>query len=406
MCKPTGAICNLDCTYCYYLEKERLFPSTQAMRMSPAVLESFVRQYIESQDTQEVTFAWQGGEPTLLGVDYFREAVRLQKKYAAGRTVTNAFQTNGTLLDDTWGAFFKENKFLVGISVDGPRALHDAYRLDKRQRPTFDRVLAGVKVLKRHAVDFNTLTVVNRRNVEHALEVYEFLRDLGSTFLQLIPLVERKRNEEARELGLDLATPPRPGEPPAPAPVTSWSVPSEAFGDFLIAIFDAWVRRDVGRIFVNMFDTALANWMGVPGGMCVFAETCGRALALEHNGDLFACDHYVYPSHRLGNITTHTLGDMVNSPAQHAFGTAKRDTLPRYCRECPVLFACRGECPKHRFLRTPDGEPGLNYLCAGYKKFFLHIDPWMKQMADLVRGGQPAAGIMDTFRKSGPAARP
>ena len=394
MTKPIGPVCNLDCTYCFYLEKEKLFPPHEPFRMSDELLDTYIRQYIERQDGPEVSFAWQGGEPTLLGVEFFRKVVDLQRRHGGGRRINNAMQTNGTLLDDTWGAFLKEHGFLVGLSLDGPRALHDAYRVDKRQRPTFDLVLRGLQVLRRHGVEFNTLTVVNRKNVQHPLDVYRFLKECGSTYLQFIPLVERKRNDAARSLGLDLATPPRPGEPQEDSPVTPWSVPAPAYGEFLVAIFDEWVRRDVGRIFVQLFDVALGNWMGLGSSLCVFAETCGNALALEHNGDLYSCDHYVYPAYRLGNLLNSSLGEMAGSAAQRKFGQDKRDTLPRYCRECAVRFACHGECPKHRFIRTPDGEPGLNYLCAAYKRFFTHIDPYMKEMSDLLRAGFPAAHIM------------
>ncbi len=398
MMKPTGPICNLDCRYCFYLEKERLYPASERFRMSDELLDRYVRDYIGQQDVPEIQFAWQGGEPTLLGVDFFRRVVSLQRAYAGGRRIENALQTNGTLLDDEWGRFLAENKFLVGISIDGPKVLHDAYRVDKRQKPTFDAVLRGIRTLKRHAVAFNTLTVVNRKNSQRPVEVYEFLKDIGSGFLQFIPLVERKRDDAAGALGLNLATPPRPGATAPSPPVTAWSVEADAWGSFLTAIFDRWIRRDVGRVFVQMFDAALGNWMHLGPGLCVFSETCGRALAMEHNGDVYACDHYVYPEYKLGNLLNQSLGDMVNGAQQKKFGADKRDTLPRYCRECPVRFACHGECPKHRFIRTPDGEPGLNYLCAGYRRFFTHADPFMRRMADLLRCGHPAAGIMDELR--------
>lgn len=397
MTKPVGPICNLDCTYCFYLEKEKLFPSTEKFRLSDELLEAYIRQYIEQQDCGEISFAWQGGEPTLLGVDYFQKVVELQRRYAGGKKISNAIQTNGTLLDDAWGAFLKAHGFLVGISIDGPRALHDAYRVDKRQRPTFDQVMRGLKVLRKHAVEFNTLTVVNRKNARQPLEVYRFLKEIGSEYIQFIPLVERRGGLTEKQLGLDLAAPPTAGEDPS-SPVTSWSVEAATYGEFLVAIFDEWVRKDVGRIFVQLFDVALGNWMGLGGSLCVFSETCGRAVALEHNGDLYSCDHYVYPEYKLGNLLNQSLGDMVNSPQQRTFGQDKRDTLPRYCRECPVRFACHGECPKHRFMKTPDGEPGLNYLCPSYKRFFTHIDRDMKSMAELLRAGRPAADIMPTFR--------
>lgn len=397
MTKPVGPICNLACTYCFYLEKEGLYPANQPFRMSDEVLESYIRQYIEQQPTDTVTFAWQGGEPTLLGVDFFRKVVALQRRHSIGKHIENALQTNGTLLDDEWGRFLKENHFLVGLSVDGPRALHDTYRVDKRQQPTFDLVMRGLHLLKKYAVEFNTLTVVNRKNSRQPLEVYRFLKEIGSGFIQFIPLVERKSAPPRRLAGFRLAEPPQPGADDS-APVTAWSVEPAAYGDFLISIFDQWVRKDVGRVFVQLFDVALGNWMNQGSSLCVFSETCGHALALEHNGDLYACDHYVYPEYRRGNLMNQALGDMVRSPAQQKFGRDKSDTLPGYCRKCPVRFACHGECPKHRFLRTPEGEPGLNYLCAAYKAFFTHIDPHMNYMAALVRQGLPANGIMPAIK--------
>lgn len=389
MAKPMGPICNLNCTYCFYLEKEALFPIGESFRMGEGVLESFIRQYIGSQDGDVVHFAWQGGEPTLLGVDFFRRAVELQRRYSGGRTIRNAFQTNGTLLDDGWGRFLKENDFLVGLSVDGPGRLHDAYRVDKRGAATFERVMRGLEVLVRHGVEFNAMTVVNRLNARHPLEVYEFLKGMGARFLQFIPLVER------RAAGLGLAMPPGPGAAGGDgAPVTEWSVQPAQYGKFLIAVFDEWVRKDVGRVFVNVFDAALGNWSGSGAGTCVFSEVCGSSLAIEHNGDVYPCDHYVYPGFPLGNVVSATLDEMVNSARQVKFGLDKREGLPRHCRECDVRFACHGECPKHRFLRAPDGEPGLNYLCAGYKRFFRHIDPHMRAMSRLLDAGRAPAEVM------------
>lgn len=399
MTKPVGPICNLDCTYCFYLEKEKLFGRTEKFRMSDALLDKYVREYIQSQSSPEVSFAWQGGEPTLLGVDFFRKVVALQEEYSDGRPITNAFQTNGTLLNDEWGEFLAAHRFLVGLSVDGPADLHDAYRVDKRQRPTFDRVMKGLEYLQKHKVEYNTLTVVNRKNSKHPLKVYKFLKSIGSTFLQFIPLVERKSDTHAKEWGMDLAAPPDLEEKhPEHSPVTPWSVQSVAYGDFLIRIFDEWVKTDVGRIFVQHFDVALGNWMGTGAGLCVFAEKCGRALALEHNGDLYSCDHFVYPKYQLGNLMNQSLGAMVDSPQQVKFGKDKFDTLPKYCLNCEVRFACNGECPKHRFIKTPSGEPGLNYLCAGYKKFFLHVDPYMQVMCDLLRQNRAPAEIMSQSR--------
>jgi uncharacterized protein len=403
MTKPIGPICNLDCTYCFYLEKEKLYPDQRKWRMADDVLESYVRQYIQAQDAPEVSFAWQGGEPTLLGVDYFRRIVALQKQHAGGKRINNAIQTNGTLLDDEWAEFLANDKFLVGLSIDGPRELHDVYRVDKQQKPTFDAVVRGLDLLKKHGAEFNTLTVVNRRNARHPLEVYRFLRQIGSGFIQFIPLVERQPQTRLKVLGLDLAEPSPIGDDERP-PVTGWSVEARQYGEFLCAVFDEWVRQDVGRVFVQLFDVALGHWMGMGSSLCVFAEKCGRALALEHNGDLYSCDHFVYPQHRLGNLLHASLGEMVESEQQRKFGTDKLDTLPRYCRECDVRFACNGECPKHRFMRTPDGEDGLNYLCPAYKRFFHHVDEPMKLMASLVHGGRPAALVMDWMRQRDAAA--
>lgn len=397
MTKPVGPICNLDCRYCFYLEKERMFPAGQSFRMSDAVLEAYVRRYITEQASGEIHFAWQGGEPTILGIEFFRKVLSLQRKYAAGKTVLNAIQTNGTLLDDSWGTFLAENGFLVGLSVDGPRGLHDRYRVDKGGRPTFDKVMEGLSVLKKHGVEFNTLTVVHRANALHPLEVYRFLKEIGSRFIQFIPLVERPVDPARNPRGLDLAPPPAGGAASHGVHVTPWSVCAGDYGDFLVQIFDEWVRCDVGRVFVQLFDVALGNWIGRGSSLCVFAESCGRALALEHNGDVYSCDHYVYPEHKLGNLMNQSLGAMVASAAQMEFGGSKKETLPRYCRECEVRFACNGECPKHRFAFTPDGEAGLNYLCPAYKKFFKHIDPYMRVMGRLLDEGLPASEIMGMF---------
>lgn len=394
MTKPVGSKCNLDCTYCFYLEKERLYPSTVSFRMAPDVLEAFVRDYIAAQPGPVVSFAWQGGEPTVAGVEYFRTVVALQQRYAGGKTIENALQTNGTLLDDEWCEFLAAQRFLVGLSIDGPADMHDAYRVDKGGRPTFARVMAGLELLRKHGVEFNTLTTVHRRNSRRPLDVYRFLRSIGSRYLQFIPIVERNAPADAAD-EMDLAAPPEPAESSAlEAQVTEWSVRPVDYGDFLIRIFDEWVASDVGTVFVQQFDAALANWAGEPAGVCVFSERCGRALAVEHNGDVYSCDHYVYPRYKLGNLLNEPLSALVDSPRQRDFGQAKSSTLPRYCRECPVRFACHGECPKHRFLRTPHGESGLNYLCAGYKKFFPHIDSAMSTMAALLAAQQPPAAIM------------
>jgi uncharacterized protein len=388
MAKPVGPICNLNCTYCYYLEKEKLYPRGVDFRMSPEVLEAFIRDYISLQDSSEVSMVWQGGEPTLIGLNFFESVVALQKKYANGRIVRNAIQTNGTRLDDAWCRFFKANHFLVGVSIDGPPDLHDVYRLDKGGQPTLDSVMAGITLLKQYGVEFNTLTVVSATNVKHPLKIYEFLKDQGSGFLQFIPLVERELSGVSEKF----APPPESGE--SPREVTPWSVPPVAYGEFLCTIFDHWVRHDVGNVFVQIFDVALGIWSGQGSSLCVFQENCGRALALEHNGDLYSCDHYVYPKFHLGNLLNKSLGAMVESPRQQEFGQAKSATLPKYCLQCEVRFACNGECPKHRFAKTPDGEEGLNHLCEAYKKFFTHIDKPMRAMSALLRSGRPPADIM------------
>jgi uncharacterized protein len=375
MLKPRGAICNLDCQYCFYLAKERLYPGSR-FRMADDLLERYTQQYIEAQRVPEVTFAWQGGEPTLMGLEFFRRAVELQEKYRpAGTTIHNTLQTNGTMLNDAWGAFLKEHDFLIGLSLDGPRDLHDAYRVDKGSQPTYDAVMQGLKVLKRHSVEFNVLTCVHAANVEFAQTVYRFLRDeVGSQFMQFIPIV-RRRDDSAVD-------------------VTDDSVTARQYGEFLIKIFEEWVRRDVGRVYVQIFDVALAAWAGLSPGLCIFEETCGTALAMEHNGDLYACDHFVEPAYFLGNIRQQHLIALVGAPMQQQFGLDKRDSLPGTCRACEVRFVCNGGCPKNRFIETADGEPGLNYLCEGYKAFFKHIDPAMRFMAGELQAGRAPANVM------------
>jgi uncharacterized protein len=406
MAKPIGPICNLDCKYCFYLEKESLYPQVEKWAMRDDVLESYIRQYIEAHDAPVVSFAWQGGEPTLLGVEYFRRVVELEKKYANGKRIANAFQTNGVLLNDAWAELFLENQFLIGISIDGPGELHDAYRVDKGGQPTFDRVMHGIDVLKRHKVDFNTLTTVHRANADAPLEVYRFLKSNGSGYMQFIPIAERISQNVTSD-GLRLISPDFSG----PAKVTPWSVEPRSFGRFLCAVFDEWVRKDVGRVFVQLFDVSLEMWAGMEASLCIFRRTCGAALAMEHSGDLYSCDHFVYPENRLGNIMESPLASLVASAQQQRFGEAKESTLPRYCRECDVRFACNGECPKHRFTQTPDGELGLNYLCAGYKMFFHHIDPYMRFMAAELAAQRPPANVMrwvaerDASQKQGKPGR-
>lgn len=379
LAKPSGPICNLDCSYCFFLSKEALYPGDR-FRMADDVLEAYIRQTIEAETAPEVTIAWQGGEPTLMGVDFFRRAITLAQEHARlGQRLHHTIQTNGTLLTDEWCALLKEHDFLVGLSVDGPPAMHDAYRVDKRGEPTFEKVRRGWNLLRAHGVDTNILCTVNAANQHAPLEVYRFFRDdLGAQHIQLIPIVERD-NETGFQEG---------------DRVTDRSVDPEVWGAFLGAVFDEWVVRDVGTVFVQMFDAALASWLGLPASMCIFGETCGNALALEHNGDLYSCDHFVEPDYLLGNIMETHMVELVASPQQRAFGDAKRDTLPQYCVACDVRFACHGECPKNRFTVTPDGEPGLNYLCAGYKAFFTHVDGPMRLMADRLRRGGFADEVM------------
>ena len=408
--KPTGATCNLDCAYCFFLSKEMLYPGSR-FRMADELLETYIRQLIESHRTSEVSIAWQGGEPTLMGVDFFRRMVAYAEKYRRpGMTFEFTMQTNGTLLDDEWGEFLAANNFLIGISIDGPREMHDRHRYDKGGAPTFDRVMRGLDVLKRHGVEWNVLCTLHRYNADHPLEIYHFFRDeLGAQFMQFIPIVERVTPEQAAA-SLDLADPwhswrDRPLYTQAGEVVTERSVTAEQYGRFLTGIFDEWVRRDVGRIYVQMFDVALANWVGAPSGLCVHSRTCGVALAIEHNGDLYSCDHFVEPRYLLGNIQEEHLIELVASDKQVQFGRDKFDTLPRYCRECDVRFACHGGCPKDRFIHTPDGEPGLNYLCAGFKLFFHHIDGAMRYMVDELNHERPPANIMAALAQSETALR-
>ncbi len=403
MAKPIGPACNLNCTYCYYIEKHALFEHKKKnFRMSGQVLEEFIKKYITSQDIPEIAFTWQGGEPTLLGIEFFENVVSLQKKYAGGKTVTNAIQTNGTLLTNEWCAFFAENRFLVGLSIDGPKEIHDRYRVDTAGNGTFDRVYTGLQLLQKHHVAVNALTCITRESAMYPLEIYRFLKEAGIGFIQFIPIVERVADKAAIGLGLKLAGPPEVDEETSSAETTPWSVAPEAYGDFLIQVFDQWVRSDVGTVFVMNFEAWLGAWMGLDAATCVYAKECGQSLVMEHNGDIYACDHFVYPKHRLGNIVNDMPHELIRTSRQAGFGSRKHSALPRACRSCDVLFACRGECPKHRFCKTEEGEPGLNYLCKGYKKVFTHIDKYMKTMALLLNKGYPAEKVMDAIR--GPIA--
>jgi uncharacterized protein len=392
MAKPIGPVCNLDCTYCYYLEKEALYSGSGSFRMSDEVLESYIKQFIEAQEVPVVTFTWQGGEPTLLGLDFFEKAVALQQKYRGSKKVENAFQTNGTRLTENWCRFFKKHNFLVGISIDGPELFHNQYRKTKTGESTHHLVMQGIRLLKRFQVEFNTLTVINDVNMSKPLEVYRFLRKIGSGFIQFIPIVERL-SETATPEGLNLVAPAYED----PANLTEWSVRARQFGKFMITVFDEWVRQDVGKVFVQLFDVTLANWVGAPPGLCVFAETCGEASVMEHNGDLYSCDHFVFPEYYLGNILETPMGEMMASGRQIQFGKDKRDTLPRQCLLCEFRFTCHGGCPKSRIALTPDGQPGLNWLCEGYMAFFEHVKPYMDFMANELVHERPPANVMKAY---------
>ena len=398
MVKPAGSACNLNCTYCFYLSKQALPGGPGGGHMHDDLLDRLVRDYIGSVNAEEVVFSWQGGEPTLMGIDFFRRVVELQRRYAKpGQRVENDLQTNGTLLDEEWASFLRENRFLVGLSIDGPKEIHDRFRVTKQDQPTFDAVFEAARLLRRAGVPFNTLTCVHRYNASRPLDVYRFLRrELGSTYLQFIPIVEARDFETVAPQNWDPARLPTVNTPRArpehpDSIVTPWSVDPEEYGYFLSKVWDEWLARDVGKVLVNFCETLVAQHMGEPSQLCVYSEHCGKGVALEHDGSVYACDHYVYPSHRLGNVRQQSLGDMVFSPIQVRFGYAKSEGLPAYCRQCEFLTDCWGECPKNRLLRTPDGEAGLNYLCPGLKRFFRHSVPTARKMAvRLARAGTAA----------------
>ena len=405
MAKPVGPLCNLDCGYCFYLEKESLYPDRHRFRMQDDVLEAYVRRYIEAVQAPVVEFTWQGGEPTLIGLDFFERAVALQRLHAGGKRIANTLQTNGTLIDDGWGEFLARERFLVGVSLDGPRELNDLARPDKQGRSSYDDVLRGMRVLARHGVDFNVLVTVSSANVDHPLEIYRHLKDVGAQFIQFNPVVEREPEPAQAASGLHFAAPPSLGKASlsapapvvardAPARVTAHTVPAEAYGDFLNAVFDEWVRADVGRVHVMNFEWALTSWCQLPPSACIFSPRCGTAGIVEHDGSVYSCDHFMYPEYQLGNIATDDPAALMDSPAQRAFGAAKETTLPGDCLRCDFRFACNGECPKNRFIETANGEAGLNYLCAGYKKYFNHITPAMNRMAALLAAGRSAAEVM------------
>jgi len=401
MAKPTGATCNLDCEYCFFLSKEMLYPGSR-FRMAQDLQDTYIRQLLEAHTrAPEVVVAWQGGEPTMMGLDFFRRSIELQRAYTRpGQRILNTMQTNGTLLTDEWGAFLKENDFLVGISIDGPPQMHDAYRVDKGGKPTSTRVLRGLDVLKRHEVDWNVLTTIHAVNGDHGREVYRYLRDdLGATFIQYIPIIERATPETLpiADAGWGSHVHGRPLYLQDGSLVTHRSVGPEQYGRFMIDVFEEWVRHDIGTVYVQMFDTALANWYGEPGAMCVHAETCGQQMALEHNGDVYSCDHYVEPGYLLGNIKEKRLLELVALPAQRKFGLDKRDTLTRFCRDCDVRVACNGGCPKDRFATSPYGEPGQHYLCPGYQAFFRHVREPMQAMVTLLRQDRAPAELVATY---------
>ncbi|HMM17701.1 MAG TPA: anaerobic sulfatase-maturation protein [Petrimonas sp.] len=395
MLKPVGSRCNLDCDYCYYLEKANLYTEKKNHVMSEELLEKFIKEYIESQTMPQVLFTWHGGETLMRPLSFYKKAVQLQKKYSGGRQIDNSIQTNGTLLTDDWCRFFKENNFLVGISIDGPQEFHDEYRRDKMGRPSFHKVMRGLELLNKHGVEYNCMAVVNDYNVDFPLELYRFFKTTGSRFIQFTPIVERilKKNSP-----LKLATAVDRTDAVELAP---FSVSPEKWGRFLCAIFDEWVKEDVGQFFVQLFDSTLANWVGEQPGLCTMARTCGHAGVMEFNGDVYSCDHFVFPEYRLGNIYASPLASMMYSDEQLTFGSDKFDKLPRQCKECDFLFACYGECPKNRFVNDRYGNPGLNYLCKGYYTFFSHVAPYMDFMKRELLAERPPANVMDWIKKTG-----
>lgn len=398
MLKPAGSLCNLDCNYCYYLDKAEIYGGREP-RMSPEMLETVIRKYIEANDVPEVQFNWHGGEPTLLGLDFYRKAVELEKKYAGDKQVFNTLQTNGTLLDAEWARFLRENDFLVGVSIDGPRDIHDRYRKDKGARPTFDKVIEGIRILSGEGVRFNTMSTVNHASRGRGLEVYQFLKSLGGLYQQYMPVVEHvkyplgPKGEQNRKARPYIVAPETPGAQLAP-----WSVDSLAFGKFMTDIFDYWVCNDVGQCFVGLFDATLACWCGVKPGTCVFGQTCGENAIIEHNGDIYPCDHFVYPDRLLGNIAQSDIASLMDSEKMLKFGIDKRNSLPRKCRACRWLFACNGECPKHRFNLSEKGETGLNALCEGYTHYFSHVAPYMDKMKELLLTRRAPATIIPWAR--------
>ena len=392
MLKPAGAHCNLACKYCYYLEKNNLYDKSHRHIMSDELLEQFTREYIEAQTMPQVLFTWHGGEPLMRSIDFYKKALTLQKKYARGRRIDNVIQTNGTMLTDEWCEFFAQNNWLVGISIDGPQEFHDHYRLTSTGNPSWQKVMHGIELLKKHHVEWNAMAVVNAYNANHPLEFYHFFKDNGCQYLQFTPIVERlTKHQDGRTLA-SLADDKE-------IPLADFSVTPEQWGSFLCAIFDEWVRNDVGKMFVEIFDCTLANWMGVLPGICAYSKNCGHAGVMEHNGDVYSCDHFVFPEYKLGNIRDHTLIEMLYGDKQHAFSRLKHTSLPRQCKECDMEFACHGECPKNRFEKDKYGEPGLNYLCKGYYQYYYHVAPYMDFMKRELQAQRPPANIMDALKR-------
>lgn len=393
MLKPAGAHCNLACKYCYYLEKNNLYQNSHRHLMSDEMLEQFTREYIEAQTMPQVLFTWHGGEPLMRSIDFYKKALALQKKYANGKQIDNVIQTNGTLLTDEWCEFFAQNHWLVGISVDGPQEYHDHYRVTPAGKPSWEKVMQGISLLKKHRVEWNAMAVVNAYNAEHPLEFYHFFRDNGCQYLQFTPIVERLTEHEDGRTLASLAD-------DREIPLADASVTPQQWGNFLCTIFDDWVRHDVGKTFVEIFDCTLANWMGVLPGICAYSKECGHAGVMEHNGDVYSCDHFVFPEYKLGNIREQSLIDMLYGEKQQAFSRLKHTSLPRQCKECDMEFACHGECPKNRFEKDKYGEQGLNYLCQGYYQYYTHVAPYMDFMKRELLAQRPPANIMNVLKNN------
>lgn len=387
MLKPAGAHCNLACKYCYYLEKNKLYQTSHQHLMTDEMLEQFTREYIEAQTMPQVLFTWHGGEPLMRSIDFYKKALALQKKYAHGKQIDNVIQTNGTLLTDEWCEFFSQNHWLVGISIDGPQKYHDHYRVTPAGKPSWEKVMQGIQLLKKHRVEWNAMAVVNAYNAEHPLEFYHFFRDNGCQYLQFTPIVERLTEHKDGRTLASLADKKE-------FPLADASVTPELWGNFLCTIFDDWVRHDVGKTFVEIFDCTLANWMGVLPGICAYSKECGHAGVMEHNGDVYSCDHFVFPEYKLGNIKDQSLIDMLYGEKQQKFSRLKHTSLPRQCKECDMEFACHGECPKNRFEKDKFGEPGLNYLCKGYYLYYSHVAPYMDFMKKELLAERPPSNIM------------